>query len=114
MKMISSFPIIHTFREFFLRTFSHKYNIFLDLDVVLIICLLVVIFFSFQNQLYFLRVLLKNYKTFAYNLFNDIKYFCFLYHLILKLLLLNIHKEYAHLFLLLKVFLDCLNIHLFF
>ena len=31
-------------------------------------------FFSFQNQFYFLSVLLNNYKTFPYNLFQDITY----------------------------------------
>ena len=52
---------------------------FLHLCVILIIFLLTVAFFSFQNQLFFLQVLLKNHKTFSYNIFHDIKYAYFLY-----------------------------------
>ena len=54
----------------------HKYNMLLNLDVTLIRHLLRVAFFSFQNQLYFLRVLLIKCKMFPYNLFHDIKYVC--------------------------------------
>ena len=51
--MSSSFLIIYTFREIFLRFFFHKYNILLHLDVILILLLLTVTFFSFHKQLYF-------------------------------------------------------------
>ena len=114
MAMLSNFPIIYTFREFFLRFFFHKYNILLRLDVILILLLLTVAFFLFKINYIFLRVLLKKYKTFSYNLFHDIKCACFPYDEIPKLLTLNIHKEYVHLFLLLNIFLDYLHIHLFF
>ena len=54
--------------------------------------------FSFQSQSYILRVLLKIHKTFSYNLPHDIKYACFPYDQMTKLLTLNIRKQYAHLF----------------
>ena len=67
MTMISRFSIIYTFRELF-KIFFHKYKTRLHLDVILILVFLTVTFCSFQNQLYFLRVLWKKYKTFSYNL----------------------------------------------
>ena len=70
----------------------------LHLDVTLVLLLLTITFFSFQNQLYLLRALLKILKTFKYNLFYDIKYVCFLYDQMNKFLPLNIRKVYAHLF----------------
>ena len=48
---------------------------------------------------------------FSYNLPCNINYVCFLYYKTPKLSTFNIHKEYAHLFLLLKNFLNCLHIH---
>ena len=38
------------------------------------------------------------YKTFSNKLFHDIKYDSFLFDQISKFSILNIHKEYAHLF----------------
>ena len=64
--MISDFSIIF-------RIFFRKYNIHLHLDMILILLLWTVTVFSFQNQLYFLRVLLKKYKTFSPNLVHDIQ-----------------------------------------
>ena len=87
-------------------------NLF-HLDANLVFLLLTVTFFSFQNQLYFLRVLLKIPNFFLYNLFRYVKYACFLYDEMPKLLALNILKESDHLFLLL-IFLDYWQIHLFF
>ena len=113
MTIISNSPIIYTFREHFLWFFFYKCNILLHLDVILILVLLTIKFFSFQNQLHFLRVLLKIHKRFSYNLFCNIKYVCFLCHQMLKFLTLNICKEYVHIFLLLKNFSDCFHIHLF-
>ena len=75
----------------------------LHLDVILVILLLKVTFFSFQNQLCFLCFS----KTFSNNLSRNIKCVCFLCDQMPKWLLLNIHKEYAHVILLLKNFLDC-------
>ena len=69
--------------------------------------------FSFQNQIHLLGVPSKIDKTFSYNLFHNIKYVYFLFDQILKLLTLNIYKEYDHLFLLLT-FLHYLFIHLLF
>ena len=114
MTMIFDFSIVFIFTKLFLGFVFLKYTILLRFDLDLILLLLTVTFFSFQNHLYFLRVALKKYKTFSYNLFNNIKHDCFLYDQITKLLTLNICKEYAHLFLLLKNFLDYLCIHLFF
>ena len=115
MAMISSFLIISAFRGiFFLRFFFHKYNILLPLDVISILLLLTVTFFSFQNHLYFLCVLLKKYKSFSCNLFHDIKYVCFLCDQMSTLLTLNIHNKYALQFFLLKKCLDYLLIHQFF
>ena len=45
---------------------------------VLSFCVLKDNILSLKNQLCCLRVLLKKYKTFLYNLFYDIKYVCFL------------------------------------
>ena len=73
-----------------------------------------VAFFSFENQLYFWRVLSKIRKTFVYNLFDDLKHVYFLSDQMPKMLTLSIHNEYTPLFLLLKTFLDYLHIHLFF
>ena len=92
MKMISVFLIILIVSKLFLGFFFCKYSMLLRLDVILILLLLTVTFVSLQNQLYFLRVLLKKYKAFSYNLFHDIKYPCFLYDQIHKLLTLNIYK----------------------
>ena len=114
MTMISNFPIIYTIGEPFLRFFFHNCNILLNLDVILVLLLLVVIFFSFRGQFYFLHVLLKIRKTFSYSIFHEIKYVCFLCDQMPKILTLNIYRKYAHLFLLLKNFLDYLHIHLFF
>ena len=86
--MISDFSIIFILANFF-RIFFSKCNILLHLDMVLILLLLTVTFFSFQNQLHFLRVFLKKYKTFSYNLLHNIKYVCFLCDQIPKLLTLN-------------------------
>ena len=109
MTIISNFWITFIFLANFSRIFL------LRIDMILILLLLTITCFSFQNQLYIvLRVLLKNHKTFSYSLFHDIKYACFLYDKIAKFLTLNIHKEYSHLFWLLKIFLDYLHIHLFF
>ena len=50
----------------------------MHLDVILDLLLLTIIFFSFQNQLYFLRAPLKIHKSFSYNIFRmfvgDIEY----------------------------------------
>ena len=111
MAMSSNFPVIYTFRELL----PHKYKILLHLDVILVLLLLTVTFFSFQNQLYFFFACsLKELQNFSCNIFHGIKYVCFLRDQMPKLLTLNIHKEYAHLSLLLKNFLDCLHILLFF
>ena len=48
------------------------------LHVILILFLLTVTFFSFQNQLCFLHVLLKIHKCFSNGLFRNIKYVCLL------------------------------------
>ena len=118
MTMISDVSIIFIFSKPFLgfKLFFLfcNYNILLRLDVILVLLLLTVTFFYFQNQLYFLRVLLEKYKTFSYSFFHDIKYAYFLYDQIGKLLILNICKEYAHLVLLLQNFLHYLFIHRFF
>ena len=84
MTLISHFSIIYNLRFLF-----HKCNNISHLDVILVVSLLTVTFFSFQNQLYSLHNLL------LYSLHN-------------------IRKEYTHLFLLIKNFLDCLHTHLFF
>ena len=102
--------IICIFESFF-NIFFHKYSIRLHLDVILVLLLLMVTFFSFQNQLYFLCVHLKIHKTFWCNIFCNIKYVCFLCDPMPKSLILNIRKEQAHLFLVLKNILDCLHIH---
>ena len=86
MTMIFDFSIIFIFTKLVLGFVFLKYNILLRFDLVLILLLLTVTFFSFQNHLYFLRVALKKYKTFSYNLFNNIKHDCFLYDQITKLL----------------------------
>ena len=97
MTLISDFLIIYIFR-IFLDSFStdvlHYFASWCDFTSFL----LTVTFFSFQNQLYFLRVLLKKHKTFSYNLFHIIKYVYLLFDQTPKLLALNIHKEYIHLF----------------
>ena len=110
--MISNFLIIYTFRELF-NYFFQKHNILLHLDVISICLLIIVTFFSFQNQLYFLGVSLKFHKTFTYSPFHDVKPVCFLCDQMPNLLTWNIYKEYADLFLLLKNSLDFLHIHLF-
>ena len=112
MTMISNFPIICTVREFFLKFFFHKCNIVLHLDVILILLLLTVTSLSFQNQLYFQRALIEA-QNFFIQSFPRYKYVCFLCDQMPKLLTLNIRKEYAHLFLLLKIFLDYLYINIF-
>ena len=114
MAIIWDFPIIYIFRELFLRFFFHKFYIHSHLDVILVLLLLMATIFSSDNQLHFLRVLLKINKTFSYNPFRNIKYVCFLCDQIPKLLKLKIHKEYSYLFLLFKNFLDWLHIHIFF
>ena len=78
LTMTSDFLIIYVF-SIFLGFLFHKYNILSHLCVILILFLLMVIFFCFQNQLYFLHVILKNHKIFSYNLFRNIKYACFLH-----------------------------------
>ena len=78
--------------------FSNEYNVLSHFDVILVLLFLTVAFFSFQNQLYFLRVLLSIHRAFSYNIFHDIDYVCFLRDKMPKLLTLNIHKEYAYLF----------------
>ena len=95
----------------FLRFFFHKCNILLHLDVVFNIFLLTVAFFSLQSHLYFSRVLLKIHKTFSYNLSCYLNYACFLCDQTPKLFTLNTHKEYVHLFFLLKISLDYLHTH---
>ena len=109
--MISNFLIVFISKEFSKEFYSVNIT-FLHLRVVLILFLLTVTFFSFQNQLYFLRVLLKILKTFSCNLFCDIKYVCLLCDQIPKLLTLNNRMEYVHLFLLFKNYLDYFRIHL--
>ena len=110
MTMVSEFSLIFIFSKLFTIFFS-KYNLILRLDIILFFILLVVTFFSFQNQLYFLRVLLKQHKTFSYNLSHDIKYACLLYDQIPNMLTFNFRKEYP---LLPSLFLDYFHIHLFF
>ena len=85
LTMISDFWIIYVF-SIFLGILFHKYNILFHLCAILILFLLTVIFFSFQNQLYFVHVILKNHKTFSYNLFRNIKYACFLHDQISKII----------------------------
>ena len=104
MTMVPNFLIIFIISKLFLSFFFCKYNILLRLDVILVLLLLTVAFFSFQNRLYFSRTLLKIRKTFSHNLFLNIKYVCFLYNQMSKLLALNIRIEYVHLFLFLKMF----------
>ena len=111
MAMISNFPIIYVFRELFQDSFPSNITHFAcDFSSFFVKGNI----FSFHNQLYFLRVLLKIHKAFSYNLFRDIRYVCFLCDQVPKLLAFNKCKEYAHLFLLLKNFLDYLHIHLSF
>ena len=74
MKMISNFPIIYISETIF---YEIAYSILLHLRVILTLCLLTVTFFSFQNQLFFLCVLLKIHKTFSCYFFLDTKYACF-------------------------------------
>ena len=91
--VMCNFSIIYTFRELFV-----KGNIF----------------FPFQINYIFLRVLLNLHKKFSYIIFCDIKYVCFLCDQIPKLLILNNHKECAHLFLLVKNFLNfCISTYFF-
>ena len=78
LTMISDFLIIYVF-SIFLGFLFHKYNILLHLCAVLILFLLTVIFFSFQNQLYFLHVITCKFFCMLYNLFRNIKYACFLH-----------------------------------
>ena len=68
----------------------------------------------FSKPIILFECSLKIYKIFSWYLFKGIKYVYLLWRQIPKLLILNIHKEYANLFLLLKIFLDCSCIHLFF
>ena len=77
--MISNFSYKFYYQQTFSRIFFHKCNILLHLDMILVIFLLTVVFFSFQSQLYFSPVLLKINKIFLYNLPQDIKYACFFY-----------------------------------
>ena len=65
LTIISNFSIIYIFREIFLRILFCKY--------FSILFLLTVTFFSFQNQLYFLHVLLKIHRTFSCSLFPRYK-----------------------------------------
>ena len=113
--VISHCPIIYDFRELFWDFYFTNITYFgsLCLDVILILSFLMVTFFSLQNQLYFMRVPLKKYKTFSYNIFHDINYVCLLCDQIPKFLINNIHKEIVLQFLVLKNFLDYLHIHLF-
>ena len=60
-------------------------NILLRLAISVFL-LLMITFYSFQNQLYFLRILINKYKSFSFNPFHNIKYACFLYDQIPKLL----------------------------
>ena len=112
MAMVFNFSITYLWKVFLWNVFR-KYDILWYLRVISTLYLLTVIYF-FQNQLFFLSVLWKIYKIFSWYLFEGIKYVYLLWRQIPKLLILNIHKEYANLFLLLKIFLDCSCIHLFF
>ena len=80
----------------FLRFFFHKCDILLPLDMILVLPSLMVTFF-FQNQLYFFACSLKEVQSFFTQLFP-------LFDQTPKLLTLNIHREYAHLFLMLNIF----------
>ena len=60
--MISNFPMMYTFREFFLDSFFRKCNILLYVDVTFNTNLLTLKYFSFRKQLYILHTLLKRYK----------------------------------------------------
>ena len=114
--MISKFLIIHTFREHFkdFKDFLTNITYLLHFDGILIFLLLTVTYFPFQIN-YIFRVSLKNSENFFNTIFSAIiKYAYFLYDQMPKLLPLNISKEYAHLFLLLKKFLDYFHIYLFF
>ena len=71
--MISNFPIIYISKESLYEIFSTNCNRLLRLSVILTLCLLTVTFCSFQNQLLFLRVLLKIHNIFSYNLFQRYK-----------------------------------------
>ena len=74
--MISNFLITCISKEFLSNLF-HRYNTLSHLRVILTLCLLTATLFSFQKQLFFVRVLLNNYETFSCNLFHGIKYVCF-------------------------------------
>ena len=60
--------------------------------------------FFFSKSIIFFACFLKVHKTFSYNLFYDMKYVCFLYSQIPKLLTLSIRKKYAHLFFVVEEF----------
>ena len=75
VSMISNFSIIYIFKELFDEIFSANIFCIFMWFYLFIYFLLTVTFFPFQNQLYFLRALLKIYKTLSYNLFHDLKYF---------------------------------------
>ena len=70
--------------------------------------------FLFLESIIFFACSLKEVQNFFIQSFRNKKYACFLYDQIQKLLALNIRKGYAHLFLLLKIFLDYFHINLFF
>ena len=63
MAVVSSFLMIFICWKLLYVSFSLKCNILSHLGVILAIFLLMEIFFSLQNQLCFLRVLLKIHKT---------------------------------------------------
>ena len=107
------------FDNFYLQNFSeflfHKYNIILHLRVILILFLLTVTFFLFKINYIFSYSFKESQNLFIQYVFSyGIKYVYLLYDQIPKLLTLNICKEYVHLFLLLKNFLDYFLIYLFF
>ena len=104
MTINSYFLIIFIFRKRF-RFFFCKYNILLHLDMIFVLFLLTAVFFFFSKSVIYLVCFLKKSQNFFINLFHDIKYVCFLYDQIPKLLALNIYKEYAYIFSLLKIFL---------
>ena len=80
--------------------------------MILVLFLVMVTFFL--KSIIFFACFLKDSQNLSYNLFRNMRYVYFLYDKMPKFLTLNIDKEHTHLFLLLKNFLACVHIHLFF
>ena len=102
MTMITDFSIIFIFKNLILQiqhsfTFSCDSNSFLVNGIIFFFSKSIIYWWKSIN--WFLDVLLKFHKTFTYSLFHDIKYVFLLCDQIPKLLTLNIHNEYGHLFL---------------